>query len=197
MKGLINTSLRKRIQPTALYSLQVGKTCKTRHYISSKESKLKQTKYKNKPQGEFASGLERYCFDILRLSGLNFEFQKTFILQDSFKRSEEHQKISRLFTSVNSLTYAKGKKAGKAKNVIYQKNVLSLTMRLDFFLEGIDFDVIIDTKGAKTQDWLNKCKILEMKLSKNVKPTLILIPSSQKEIKLVIQDVLKHLKQVI
>jgi hypothetical protein len=158
---------------------------------------LKQTKYGNKPEGKFASGLERYCFDVLKISGLNFEFQKTFILQDGFKRSEAHQKLVKLFTNVNSLTYIRGKKEGKTKNVLYQKNVLPIKMIVDFFIEGVDFDVIIDTKGMKTADWQMKSKILENQLAGNEKPTLLFIPSSQKEIKLVVSEVQKHLNQVI
>lgn len=158
---------------------------------------MKQTKYKNKPQGKFASGLESFCFDILKLSGLNFEFQKAYILHDGFKRSESHQKLVKLFTNVNSLTYIRGKKEGKTKNVLYQKNVLPIKMVVDFFIEGTDFDVIIDTKGMKTPDWQMKSKILENKLASNEKPTLLFIPSSQKEIKLVVSEVQKYLKQVM
>jgi hypothetical protein len=158
---------------------------------------LRQTQYRNKPQGKFASGLESFCFDVLKLSGLHFEFQKSFILQEGFKRSESHNQVSKLFTGVNSLTYIRGKKQGKAKNVLYQKNVLPIKMIVDFFIEGTEFDVIIDTKGMKTADWQMKSKILEMQLVGNEKPTLLFIPSSQKEIKLVISEVLKNLKQVI
>lgn len=154
-------------------------------------------KYKNKPQGEFASGLESFCFDILRASGINFEFQKTYVLQEGFKRNELHMQSVKLFNNVNSLTYAKGKKKGKQKSVLYQKNVLPIKMIVDFYIEGANFDVIIDTKGMKTADWQLKAKILEMQLSQKEKPTLLFIPSSQKEVKLVISDIKKQIIQEI
>ena len=146
-------------------------------------------KYGNKKDKEFDSQLERFCHSYLKEKGFDFEFQKVYVLQESYKRSETFLKAAARFKITASMTYAKGKKKGKPKNRISIKNLLPIKMIVDFFIEGSDFDVIIDTKGAKTPDWLVKAKILELQLSKKEKPTIFFLPSSQKEVKIIVNEI--------
>jgi hypothetical protein len=153
------------------------------------------SKYKNKPSGKFASNLERFCFDYIKQKGVDFEFQKTYILQDAHKRNDKHIEICNKFVETNSLTYSKGKKSGKPKKRLISSNLLPIKMIVDFFIEGLDFDVIIDTKGMKTPDWIIKAKMLQAQLDEKGKPTLLFIPSSQMEVKTILNEIIKIQKR--
>lgn len=157
-----------------------------------KNFRERKTKYNNNVivwQGvKFDSELEMYCHQYLDKAGFTFHFQKRIELLPALKRSKE------FVTLANSVWQEPAKNAlgKKQKAILRVKNEQNIDIVVDFFLEGNDFDVTIDTKGVETQTWIDKIKTLEFHLAQKEKPTLVFTPNNKNQVIAICTKLKKH-----
>lgn len=152
----------------------------------------RKTKYNNNIivcQGvKFDSKLELYCYQYLEKSGFEFHFQKRIELLPALKRSKEFVALA------NAIWQEPAKNAlgKKQKSILRAKNEQNIDIVVDFFLEGADFDIIIDTKGVETQTWIDKIKTLEFHLVQKEKPTFVFTPNNKNQVIAICAKLKKH-----
>lgn len=95
----------------------------------------------------FASRLERFMYDLLKMHGIGFEFQKRYVLQEGFRYNGE---------AVRPVTYT-----------------------TDFWLP--DHNMVIDTKGHKTQQGVLRIKMLKRRFADAGITTRIELPRNADE----------------
>ena len=123
-------------------------------------------KYKNKPTGNYRSGLEKICGEELLKAGLDFKYEaERFTILDKFKYPS-WERVSR-----------KGKKVFME---VY--NVSKITYTYDFSGNYKGIDWIIETKGKRTSTFNNKWKLFKQRLSEENRNVLLLMPSTKYEI---------------
>lgn len=149
---------------------------------SKPRNRERKTKYNNKIvvwQGiKFDSELELWCYKYLDASGIDFVFQKSIELVPPLKRSAK-------FLELANTVWQEPKKNALGKNqkpILRKKNEQDVCIVVDFFLEGKDFDVIIDTKGVETDTWIVKAKMLEFYLAQKEKQTLFFTPKNANQV---------------
>lgn len=146
----------------------------------------KPNKYRNKNVSykgvKFASEIECYCYKSLE-GVFDFEFQKTIELQPSFERGI-------------AFDIAEKSVWGEGLGILRQGKERAIKMIVDFYLQFEDFDVLIDTKGFATPDWLIKAKMLEFQLAQKEKTTLFFTPSDENEILVIMSKLKNYAKRV-
>ena len=73
-------------------------------------------------------------------------------------------------------------KKGKKINVLRKTNLQDIEIVVDFYIETPVCNIVIETKGFKTADWMLKIKFLESKLAENDLPTFVFLPSTNAQV---------------
>lgn len=130
------------------------------------------------------STLECFCRNLLLQNKIQFTAQKKVLLLPSFKRSKEFVEASEELS-----IFVVSPKTEKKKNLLRCKNNQDTEIVVDFHIETSICNIIIETKGHKTPDWLIKVKWLEYTLASEIIPTYIFLPSSNKQVTMVINKI--------
>lgn len=109
---------------------------------------------------KFDSALEKYMYDLLTIHGIEFEFQRRYVLQEAFKYNDE---------TIRAITYT-----------------------VDFELPAND--MVIDTKGFRTQQGVMRIKMLKRKFANTGRTTRIALPSTRDECAALVRQLLEERK---
>lgn len=138
----------------------------------------------------FRSNLELYCYKMLELAKLPFEYEKrTYITHCKNK-----------LTTTTAIVYSTSKKSEKKPKVVSKRAIKTLqqtTYTPDFTMETDDYVYIIETKGNPNDAYpLRRKMFLSEMENTSSKPVIFLEPHNQSEVKECIYDIIQHLKYV-
>jgi len=142
----------------------------------TKNVKVKNAKTHEYDGQKFKSGLELFCYELLKENNIPFIYQPaSYVLIQKFKSN------FRCYEDTGKITRDKNKKIlSSTKRFDLIENVREIAYTPDFC--GVDNDWIIETKGFANDAFPLRWKLFKAKLNEEDFQGILMKPESQKEV---------------